>query len=282
MALRSRTPRLRVSLFLVLLRSTYPEEPAAKPIEKAIFWRILQLLKLNVRLIFVFDGPHRPHKRKRPAGRVPYNSLKLLKQTLAVLRVPSLEALGEAEAECAALQRAGLVDAVWSEDGDSLMFGCGVLISNHRTPNAKKAGGTEKSRDLVRVHRAQDIEREFGLDVNGLVMFAMLSGGDYDITALPGCGPKYAAKAAHKDLGLAAELSVVQSQSACHVWSRKLEQALRDLGKLITVPAGFPVSSVQDSGEISQSKEVFDRGAICEAHTLGAATQRTSHSALRS
>ncbi|KAI7359761.1 hypothetical protein KC354_g9240 [Hortaea werneckii] len=32
-------------------------EPAANPVEKTILWRILRLMKLNVQLLFVYDGP---------------------------------------------------------------------------------------------------------------------------------------------------------------------------------------------------------------------------------
>ncbi|KAF2091399.1 PIN domain-like protein, partial [Saccharata proteae CBS 121410] len=104
------------------------KEPAANPIEKAILYRILKLLKLNIHLLFIFDGNRRPWKRGRAAGRIDWKRIRLLKQLLTHLGVPFHTAPAEAEAECASLQQEGVVDAVWSEDSDSLMFGATLLI----------------------------------------------------------------------------------------------------------------------------------------------------------
>lgn len=51
-----------------------------------------------------------------------YERIALLTKTLDALRVPHHRAPGEAEAECAKLQQEEIVDAVWSEDGDTLML----------------------------------------------------------------------------------------------------------------------------------------------------------------
>lgn len=89
-------------------------EPAANPVEKTILWRILRLLKLNIQLIFVNDGPRRPWKRdKRGGALVDRTLLELTKKMLRQLKVPYHEAPGEAEAECARLQTLDVVDAVW-------------------------------------------------------------------------------------------------------------------------------------------------------------------------
>lgn len=89
------------------------EEPAARPIEKAILHRIMGLHQMNIQLLFVFDGPHRPWKRGRRGGNeIDYADLKLTKELLSMLRVHKHEAPGEAEAECARLETEGVVDAV--------------------------------------------------------------------------------------------------------------------------------------------------------------------------
>ncbi|KAF2218635.1 PIN domain-like protein, partial [Elsinoe ampelina] len=91
------------------------KEPRANPVEKAILYRILGLLRLNFTLIFVFDGPGRPWKRgRRGGGKIDYERLRLLKSMLDHFGVQFIVAPGEAEAECARLQRLGIVDAVWS------------------------------------------------------------------------------------------------------------------------------------------------------------------------
>lgn len=97
-------------------------EPAANPIEKTILWRILRLWRLNIQLLFVWDGLKKPGKGRRQGrggGKVDYDVIKLLHRMFDQLQVPYHQAPGEAEAECARLQRLGIVDAVWSDDGDS-------------------------------------------------------------------------------------------------------------------------------------------------------------------
>jgi Holliday junction resolvase YEN1 len=102
------------------------KEPAVNPIEKAIMFRILHLMKYNIQFIWVFDRPRRPWKRnKRGGGGRPQDErerTQLLCQLLDHLKVPRHHAPAEAEAECARMQQLGIVDAVWSDDGDTLMF----------------------------------------------------------------------------------------------------------------------------------------------------------------
>lgn len=102
------------------------------------------------------------------------------------LKVAHHLAPGEAEAECAKLQALGVVDAVWSDDGDALMFGCTTLIRQHKDNG-------ERVKDHIRVYRAEDILAKYDLDPDSLVLFAILSGGDYVTEGLRGCGPKIAA-----------------------------------------------------------------------------------------
>lgn len=54
-----------------------------------------------------------------------------------------------------------------------------------------------KDIEKVRIYRTSDIIKKFPqLDREGLVLFAVLSGGDYDKAGLPGCGPKRVIEAA--------------------------------------------------------------------------------------
>ena len=208
-------------------------EPAANPVEKVILWRILRLLKLNVQLLFVNDGPRRPWKRnKRGGGKLDYELTRLTHQLLRHLRVPYHEAPGEAEAECARLQALGVVDAVWSDDGDALMFGCGTLIRQHKT-------GNERVKDYIRVYQAKAIQDKYDLDADGLVLFAVLVGGDYNTEGLPGCGSKTAALLAKRSVGLSQALPNTL-QPTLPAWRSRLEQALNLHRKAIEVPLGFP------------------------------------------
>ncbi|KAK4997284.1 hypothetical protein LTR66_003259, partial [Elasticomyces elasticus] len=204
------------------------EEPAANPVEKNILWRILRLLRLNIQLIFVFDGNHRPWKRNRRGGnRIDHERVRLLTRLLGHLRVPHHQAPGEAEAECARMQACGVVDAVWSDDGDTLMFGAQTLIKTCKVGNKPVEGE-------VQVYTAQKILEDHDMHQNSLVLFAMLSGGDYDTKGLVGCGPKAALRAARQQSGL--------SRRICSLSKHELSAFRSELGQCLgkIVPADFP------------------------------------------
>ena len=216
--------------------------------EKAIFWRICNLLTLNTRPLFVFDGPDVPAKRGRTAAgrKIDYEGRLLLKQVLREFGIPYIEAVGEAEAECCRLQIAGLVDAVWSQDSDCLMFGCTLWIRDHRQAKNNKAGQrslhkehTKKDGKTVRVVRAESLKEKCRLDREACVLFAMLAGGDYDTIGLPRCGAHLALKAAQSKLGLS--LCKVQNQQDCYAWrDRVLKPFLKKESVTLTVPDHFP------------------------------------------
>jgi Holliday junction resolvase YEN1 len=99
-----------------------------------VFFRLCKYLALNIQLVFVFDGSNVPAKRGRNEGRPVGGDRSLLKEVLDALRIPHLNASGEAEAECCRLQVLGLVDAVYSSDSDCLLFGCTFWLQHHRIP----------------------------------------------------------------------------------------------------------------------------------------------------
>ncbi|EUC30612.1 hypothetical protein COCCADRAFT_39193 [Bipolaris zeicola 26-R-13] len=219
---------------------------AFQGIEKAMFYRLCRFLTLNIQLIFVFDGPGRPWKRdKRGQGRIDYEERWLLQELLKYLGVPYHEAPGEAEAECARMQILGIVDAVWSQDSDCLMFGCTLWFHDHRV--AKNEGVTDRSKENTKkngkyasVVRAIDMKERYNLDREGLVLFAMLVGGDYDQNGLPQCGPGIALQAVNEGLGKS--LCECRNQFDCQLWSKELAQFLNTSSRRrsIPVPSMFP------------------------------------------
>ncbi|KAF2093845.1 PIN domain-like protein, partial [Rhizodiscina lignyota] len=211
---------------------------AANPIEKNIFWRLIRLLCYNVHPIFVFDGPHRPWKRGRRGGnRVDYDRLRMLVKLLDTMRIPHHNAPGEAEAECARMQQAGIVDAVWSDDSDTLMFGATMLITDYREGKNKQAKKDEK---LVRVYRMEEITRKHGLDQDSLLCFVILAGGDYDTAGLPKCGPKTALAVTRKAPGLGRVLRETRSERELDDVRLQLTETLRELRSSVFVPPTFP------------------------------------------
>ncbi|KAL9075438.1 MAG: hypothetical protein Q9157_004017 [Trypethelium eluteriae] len=207
---------------------------AGNLIEKLILYRLLKLLRLNIQFLFVFDGANRPRGKrgKHGGGGVQWKEITLLKNLLKQLGVAQHMAPGEAKAECAALQRHGVVDTVWSEDCDCLMFGCTTLIRDFRE-------GGKKSETKVRIYRAELVKEKVRLDREGLVAFAMLNGGDYDSTGLRGCGPKLAIQAARRGLGQSLCDALDQGISMGR-WRSELVEFLREQRKPLEIPPNYP------------------------------------------
>jgi hypothetical protein len=200
-------------------------------------------MKLHIQLIFVFVGPGRPWKRGGTAGRVDYDRTRLLIQLLDRLRVPHHRAPAEAEAECARLQQLGIVDAVWSDDADALMFGCTMLIRDHRRKDPKK---TEAKKDIrmVDVFDASRIEQHFGLTRSGILLFVILVGGDYNTKGLEGCGPVAALEAIKHNSGSLADglwnTPVPIKQRDLNMWALELSDCFCATRRNVSVPPGFP------------------------------------------
>ena len=78
---------------------------------------------------------------------------------------------GEAEAYCAWLDRAGLVDAVVSDDSDCFCYGAKTVLRNFST-DPKNFSVTRCS--------ARRLREELGLSRQRLVVMALLLGSDYN------------------------------------------------------------------------------------------------------
>jgi Holliday junction resolvase YEN1 len=236
---------------------------------KNILYRVLRYRKRGIQLVFVFDGQGRPKKHGKfpDLGENAEADIALLKDTLREIGVPYWQAPGEAEAECAAMQLAGVVDAVWSGDGDTLMFGAKTQIRFCPKP-ARKANGEpvmQKSMTHIQVTEASDVvKKNRGLDRKGIVLFALLVGGDYDEPGkrgLVGCGTAKALKAIESGLG-----SSLASTYTCNkpvdAWRAKLSQHFVQNRCSIAVPPSFPDQQklkYYSDPLVSQSSELIAR-----------------------
>jgi Holliday junction resolvase YEN1 len=132
----------------------------------------------------------------------------------------------------------GIVDAVWTDDGDAFMFGARVLIKEHREG---RGNAGKKSDNLIRVYRAEDIQRKHRINRQGLVLFALLSGGDYDTKALPDCGPTAALAAAQFDHGRLGQILCETPLRQLHCFTESLRDYFKMPGtKGVYVPPGYP------------------------------------------
>ncbi|XP_063074880.1 probable flap endonuclease 1 homolog [Engraulis encrasicolus] len=159
-----------------------------------LFFRTLTFLEHDIKPVYVMEG--RPPEQKRAVlerraqneGRTFYphtngvsSKTQDYMQLLKLMGVPVLMAPGDAEAFCAHLVKSGKVDAVASEDMDTLAFGGSVLL---RQLNAKKDGDVIEY-SLSKILEALQLSQEEFVDL------CILLGCDY-CEKIGGLGPRRA------------------------------------------------------------------------------------------
>ncbi|XP_060900098.1 probable flap endonuclease 1 homolog [Labrus mixtus] len=167
--------------------------PSLSPLT-GLFFRTLTFLEHDIKPVFVVDGKPPGEKRavlEKRAEAAGWRSANLngtaSSQTkdcvhlLKILGVPVVQAPGDAEALCAQLVREGIVDAVASEDMDTLPFGAKTLI---RQLNAKKNSEIIEYSLTKLLEKLQISHKEF-------VDLCILLGCDY-CGKIAGLGPKRA------------------------------------------------------------------------------------------
>ncbi|KAJ8060349.1 hypothetical protein OCU04_010681 [Sclerotinia nivalis] len=232
--------------------------------ERNLITFVLRLLKLNIQLIFVADGPQKPHEKYKGKGAGVWKfKNNVLQECLRLLGVKWHDAPGEAEAECAVLQRRGVVDCVWTEDGDALMFGCGVLVrfcyggeegeEEKEGENEKEKGkgkakgggvwtakrGGMKGMDRVVLYRVDVIQAKHpGFDREGLVLFVLLSGGDYG-KGLQDCGVGRSSKVVEMGFGRGL-YRAMETPADLEAWRNNLRKYFIGSKTGVSVPGNFP------------------------------------------
>lgn len=198
---------------------------------------------MPVQPVFVFDGLNKPlfKRNKRSAGPGDMVASSMAKRMIRMFGFYVHEAPGEAEAECALLQQRGVVDAVLSEDVDTLMFGCTRTLRNWSAATTTSSGKGSSTATVTHVTMyetdaaaATSIApdsilktNETGLDREGMVLVALMSGGDYLPEGVPGCGVKLACEAAKAGYGRTL-CRIKRSDTAALVqWRSNLQHELR-------------------------------------------------------
>ncbi|KAK0740638.1 hypothetical protein B0T18DRAFT_352960 [Schizothecium vesticola] len=219
----------------------------SNPAIRTMFYRLVRMLGHGIEPIFVFDGPKKPEfKRNKRSGRGDGARVSdaMAKSLIQHFGFVFHNAPGEAEAECALLQRNRIVDAVLSEDVDTIMFGCGKTFRNWSSE-----GSTSKTPTHVTVYDAAKIAAgHSGLDREGMVLIALMSGGDYIPEGIPGCGIKVACEAARAGFGREVCRLKRSDTEGLNAWRQKLMDELksnesgffRTKHKALVVPADFP------------------------------------------
>ncbi|KIJ23865.1 hypothetical protein M422DRAFT_72490 [Sphaerobolus stellatus SS14] len=214
---------------------------------RTIFFRCARLAAMPYHPIFVFDGPKRPKiKRGKAVGGGQHWMVNSLRTVLEAFGFECRTAPGEAEAELAYLNRIGVIDAVLSDDVDCFLFAAKTVIRNssatlsgNKKHGAKNSDGKDDGQH-VNLYRSEDIERhpKINLTHGGLILIALLRGGDYDQQGIDGCGINVAhalARAGFGDSLLEAARS--SNSGALAAFLPTWRQALRH--ELTTNASGF-------------------------------------------
>ncbi|OLN95326.1 DNA repair protein complementing XP-G cells-like protein [Colletotrichum chlorophyti] len=169
----------------------------------------------------------------------------MAKRIIRLFGFPVHDAPGEAEAECALLQQQGIVDAVLSEDVDTIMFGCTRTLRNWTAEGVRGA----KTPTHVSLYDVDELlSGGTGLDREGMVLVALMSGGDYIPEGVPGCGIKVAYEAAKAGFGKSLCRLKSDDDAQFEEWRASLKHELRsnDSGffrvrhKALSIPEEFP------------------------------------------
>ncbi|WFD32486.1 hypothetical protein MSPP1_003534 [Malassezia sp. CBS 17886] len=205
------------------------------PVLRTLFFRLARLLALPVHPVFVFDGPHRPPvKRGAAVYTGPHAITAPFCAFIEHFGFTHWTAPAEAEAELAWMNRARLVDVVLTDDVDALAFGALVVLRPRGRGGAPAdegdQGGASDATPALPPLRASSPLRAsrppgpapvplppvddslpvtlfdtrttaLPLTPDGMVLVAMLSGGDYCVHGVVHCGIKTAAALARAGHG---------------------------------------------------------------------------------
>jgi flap endonuclease-1 len=192
-----------------------------------LFYRNVNLLAEDIKLIYIFDGEPSPLKSKEidrrrqvkqdalnkyqeaiTAGRfedarkygqatsvLTDKMVEESKMILALLGIPYIQAPSEGEAAAAQLTQSNIAFACASQDYDSLLFGAKRLIRNLAISGKRKVPNRNVYVDIEpEVIEQQQLLNETGLNLEQLVDIGILIGTDFNPGGIPGIGPKTALK----------------------------------------------------------------------------------------
>jgi flap endonuclease-1 len=192
-----------------------------------LFYRNVNLLAENIKLIYIFDGKPSPLKSKElerrqqtkhdafkkyqeaiTAGRfedarkysqatsvLTDKMVEESKMILSLLGIPYIQAPSEGEATAAQLTQSNIAFACASQDYDSLLFGAKRLIRNLAISGKRKVPNRNVYVDIEpEIILQQQLLDEIGLNLEQLVDVGILIGTDFNPGGIPRIGPKTALK----------------------------------------------------------------------------------------
>ncbi|ETI25671.1 hypothetical protein G647_02445 [Cladophialophora carrionii CBS 160.54] len=241
------------------------------PALRTLFYRLLKLLALPIDPVFVYDGNKKPLcKRGRTVSRWQGGNVTdhASKKLISLLSFPCHVAPGEAEAECAMLQKHGIVDAVMTQDVDAIMFGSGLTLRDWSKESKMKGNQTPTHVTVFDLEKLKEVSR--GLDPDGMILVALLSGGDYDEDGVAGIGVSLACDIARAGFG-SDLLDLVRNEDDDGIaeWRERLQYELesnesgyfKKKRKSVKIPEDFPNRRILDyymNPAVTEERELKD------------------------
>jgi flap endonuclease-1 len=188
-----------------------------------LFSRTTSLMEQGLKLAFVFDGKPPEIKRKtwekraaikqqasvqlqeaekagdivsmkKFAARTTSLTKEMISDAQLIIRalgLPIVQAPSEGEAQTAYMVKKGDAYASVSQDYDNLIFGCPILLKNLSIEGKRKKTGTlgyQKVKPELIV--LKDVLEHLELELDQLIVLAILAGTDYNPGGVKGIGPK--------------------------------------------------------------------------------------------
>ncbi len=192
-----------------------------------LFSRSAKFMEKGMKLAFVFDGEapdlkkaererrkglkqdaHAKYKiavqkkdvdeMKKYASRTAVLSPEMVeeaKMLVSAFGMPIIQAPSEGEAQASYMVKKGDAFAAVSQDFDSLLYGCSMLVRNLSVAGRRKKSGASSYESIKPeiIDLAENLNN-LGIDNDQMIALAMLVGTDYNIGGVKGIGPKNALK----------------------------------------------------------------------------------------
>jgi flap endonuclease-1 len=192
-----------------------------------LFYRNINLMELNIKLVYVFDGKPpelkteeiERRRAQRQVAKEQYvqavatgdlvsarkyaeasttlrgDMVGESKQLLEAMGIPWIDAPSEGEAQAAVMAAEGTVDSVASQDHDSLLFGAPLLVRNVTISGKRKLPSKNVFIDIEpeSISLSETLEAT-GLTRPQLVDLGILLGTDFNPDGFAGIGPARALK----------------------------------------------------------------------------------------
>lgn len=192
-----------------------------------LFYRNINLMELGIRLVYVFDGEPpelkaeeiRRRKVVREEARRQYTQAVVAgdmasarkyaemstslrndmiddsKRLLDVMGIPWIDAPSEGEAQAAVMAREGTVDAVGSQDHDSLLFGAPLLVRNVTISGRRRLPSKNVFIEVEpETISLSETLQSLGITREQLIDLGILLGTDFNPDGFRGVGPVRALK----------------------------------------------------------------------------------------